>query len=295
MSLKFLKENIDITNLSNFKTKAFAKYYFEVHNRQDIEKVSEIYQFAKNKNLKLLFIWWGTNLLFAFDNFDWVVIKNCLQWWIYDEETKILETFSNEKIWDIAESLENDYWQNLWHRFIWLPWSIWWAVFGNAWCFWLETEGNFLEAEVLNLENWEVEIIDKPLANFSYRNSIFKENEKYFIIKIKFDLSKNIEKYSSDVDNIDFRKNKQPKWNSCWSFFKNPSKELSAWFAIQEVWLKGYSHNWAYFSELHWNFLMSDSDKCRWQDLIYLINLAKEKVREKFWIELEAEVRIIKN
>ena len=31
------------------------------------------------------------------------------------------------------------------------------------------------------------------------------------IFKVKFDLSQKIEKYSSDVDNIFFRENKQPK------------------------------------------------------------------------------------
>jgi UDP-N-acetylenolpyruvoylglucosamine reductase len=47
---------------------------------------------------------------------------------------------------------------------------------------------------------------------FSYRNSILKEKKnKFFLLKAYFDLSKKVEKYHSDVDNIDFRENKQPK------------------------------------------------------------------------------------
>jgi UDP-N-acetylenolpyruvoylglucosamine reductase len=46
--------------------------------------------------------------------------------------------------------------------------------------------------------------------NFSYRSSILKENNKYFLLKTKFDLSKKIEKYHSEVDNIYFREYKQP-------------------------------------------------------------------------------------
>jgi UDP-N-acetylenolpyruvoylglucosamine reductase len=46
--------------------------------------------------------------------------------------------------------------------------------------------------------------------NFSYRSSILKETSRYFLIKAKFDLSKKIEKYHSDVDNIYFREHKQP-------------------------------------------------------------------------------------
>jgi len=47
---------------------------------------------------------------------------------------------------------------------------------------------------------------------FEYRSSFIKNTKnRYFIIKARFDLSKKVEKYSSDVDNIDFRENKQPK------------------------------------------------------------------------------------
>jgi UDP-N-acetylenolpyruvoylglucosamine reductase len=46
---------------------------------------------------------------------------------------------------------------------------------------------------------------------FSYRSSILKTTNNYFLINSKFDLSKKQEKYSSEVDNIDFRENKQPK------------------------------------------------------------------------------------
>jgi UDP-N-acetylenolpyruvoylglucosamine reductase len=63
---------------------------------------------------------------------------------------------------------------------------------------------------------------------FDYRNSIIKKTGKYFIIKVKFDLSSLIEKYSSNIDNLYFREHKQPKGNTCGSFFKNPSKEHSA-------------------------------------------------------------------
>jgi len=121
MTLNYLIENKDITDLSNFKTKAKSRYYFEIHNGQDIEKLSEIYSYSEKNNIKILFIWWGTNLLFAFDIFEWIIINNCLEWWTYDNKTKILESFSNESISDIAKSLY-DNWQTLWKRFIWLPW-----------------------------------------------------------------------------------------------------------------------------------------------------------------------------
>ena len=292
--MKILKKNKEITNFSNFKTKAFTKYFFEINSLKDVEKIKEINDFAKEEKIKVLFIWWGTNMLFAFEKFDWIIIKNNLNWWKYDEKTQILKTYSNENISDLAEILEKKFKQNLWHRFIGLPWSVWGAVYGNAWCFWLETENNFLRAKVVELETWEIKIFEKNDMNFSYRNSILKQNNsKYFLIEAEFDLSKKVEKYSSTVDNIDFRENKQPKGNTCGSFFKNPNRENSAWFLIENVWLKWKKINWAFFSELHANFLMNDWT-AKFSDLIYLIDLAQKKVKEKFWIELVWEVRIIK-
>lgn len=290
--MDFLQKNTDISHLSNFKTKAFSKYYFEINKESDIELLGDIFDFAEKENVKTLFIWGGTNLLFAFDIFDGIIIKNNLLGWFYDEDSKILFSYSWEKTWDIASWLETEYNQKIWHRFIGLPWSIGGAVFWNAWCFWLETENNFLEAEVYNLKTKKRETLNYEKMDFSYRSSIIKKKEQYFIIKVVFDLAEKKEKYKSDVDNIIFRETIQPKGNSGGSFFKNPSKEFSAGRLLEEVWLKGF-HLWgAYFSEKHANFLIA-SENCTWKDLITLIDLAKTKVKQQFNMELESEVRII--
>jgi UDP-N-acetylmuramate dehydrogenase len=293
--LHYLQRNKNITAYSNFKTPTRAEYFFELKEESDVDKVHEIYHFAETKGMKVLVIGWGTNMLFAFDIFEWIVIKNSLDWWTYDTESKLLTSYSNEAIREIAKKLEDDYGQNLWHRFIWLPWSMGWAVFWNAGCFWLETENNFVEAHLVDVTTWEKKVYEKKDMNFSYRNSILKEEEwKWFLIKAVFDLSKKIEKYHSDIDNIDFRENKQPNGNSCGSFFKNPNREQSAWYLIEQVWLKWHSIWGAYFSQKHANFLMHDGT-WKWQDLVELLELAQAKVKDKFWVELVNEVRIIRN
>jgi len=290
----YLQENKDITDFSNFKTPAKARYYFEINNEADLEGLLEVVVFWKVNNLGLLFIASGTNMLFAFDTYNGIVIKNNLTWWTYNNDTKVLESYSNDTISDIAESIEKGYGQKLWHRFIGLPGSIWGAVFWNAGCFWLEAENNFVEAKVIDLENRQVSIMSKKEMFFSYRSSILKQKEwRYFLVSAKFDLSKKVEKYSSDVDNIHFREYKQPKGNTCGSFFKNPSREQTAGYLIEQVWLKGYKIGGASFSKLHANFLMNDG--WTYKDLLQLISLAQEKVKEKFEIDLINEVRIITN
>lgn len=293
--MEFLKNNVDISKLSNFKTKALTKYYYEINTISDLDKLSQIYNFSVSNNLGFLIIWGWTNLLFAFDEFNWVIVKNNLEFFNYNETTKILEVWTFNSIREVSQKLEDVFNNDLWHRFIGLPGSIWWAVFWNAWCFWLETENNFISAEIYCLKTWEVKTFFKDDMNFEYRESFIKNNPEYFIISSKFDLSTKVEKYSSDVDNIKFREEIQPKWNSCWSFFKNPSKEFSAWYLIENVWLKWFHHKDAFFSEKHANFLMMNVDNWNYRDLLELIEIAKNKVLDKFDIQLVNEVRIIKN
>ena len=291
--LDFLETNKDITHLSNYKTPAHAKFYFEISSDNDIKKLSQIYTFCRQQSMPYLIISGGTNMLFAFDEYPGIVIKNNLVGWTYNKDTKILESYSQESIWNIAESLEENYEQSLWHRFIGLPGSVGGAVFWNAGCFGLEIENNFHSLHVYNLQTGVTEIWKKQDMDFAYRNSKIKRNTgKYFIISVVFDLSVKKEKYHSDVDNIYFRKYKQPAWNSCGSFFKNPSKEQPAWMLLESVGLKWHQIWWAYFSEKHANFLMHNGQGT-YKDLLALIKLAQEKVQEKYNITLENEVQII--
>jgi len=134
-----------------------------------------------------------------------------------------------------------------------------------------------VSAKVLDLSTWEIKTLDKEEMIFSYRTSLLKQYEgQYFLINTEFDLSTKIEKYHSDVDNIYFREHKQPKGNTCGSFFKNPvvslswfkrdypdyysegMKIVSSGFLLEKSWLKGHKIWWAFFSPLHANFLMSD-------------------------------------
>ena len=53
---KILQQNIDITGLSNFKTKAKTKYYYEINQIEDVFHLKDIINFSKENKLKLLFI-----------------------------------------------------------------------------------------------------------------------------------------------------------------------------------------------------------------------------------------------
>lgn len=83
----------------------------------------------------------------------------------------------------------------------------------------------------------------------------------------------------------------QPKGFSCGSVFKNPSGE-HAGRLIEACGLKGTRKGGAIVSELHANFIVNEND-ATCADILYLIELCKKRVREKFGIELQEEVKFI--
>ncbi len=83
----------------------------------------------------------------------------------------------------------------------------------------------------------------------------------------------------------------QPKIASAGSAFKNPEGDYAGRL-IQEVGLKGVSRGAMQWSEVHANFLVNHNGGT-FEDAKYLIDLAKNRVFEKFGIVLEEEVKIL--
>jgi len=89
---------------------------------------------------------------------------------------------------------------------------------------------------------------------------------------------------------INLRSN-QPKLPSAGSAFKNP-KDDYAGRLIEDVGLKGLTKGSMQFSDMHANFLVNLGSGT-FKDAKYLIDLAKERVFNKFNIELIEEVKIL--
>lgn len=84
----------------------------------------------------------------------------------------------------------------------------------------------------------------------------------------------------------------QPQGNCCGSVFKNPQGD-HAGRLIEACGLKGTRYGGALISPQHANFIMNEQ-QARFTDILHLIQLAKDTVHEKFGVELEEEVRIIR-
>lgn len=284
--LNFLEKDKDITSYSSFRTRAIAKYFFEIKTFEDVLKLSEINDFCKNEELKMVFIWSGTNILFAFDYFEGVIIRNNLIW--YKVENDIIEVNSWELVSKISRDLSENYNKKSFGAWLGLPWTVAWAVIWNAGCFGLEVKDIFISTKILELNSWEIFELNREEMNFKHRTSVLKTRENFFLVSAKFNINNSL---IPDMDKIREVRLKQPKWLSCGSFFKNPVGNFAGKL-IEDSDFKWYKIGGAFISHVHANFLMSDGT-ATFNDIIKLKEIVKNEVFEKFWISLEEEVRII--
>lgn len=88
------------------------------------------------------------------------------------------------------------------------------------------------------------------------------------------------------------RNNSQPvQFPNAGSIFKNPPGDYAARL-IQECGLKGRSVGGAEISELHANFIINRGGATA-GDVLALVAIARDEVREKFGIELELEIKLV--
>ena len=144
---------------------------------------------------------------------------------------------------------------------------------------------------------------DREIFNLIYSvkigdNYILKEQIDYgyryakldgVVTEVVFDIKYGFD--SSEVEILKTMRKNQPSNPSAGSAFKNPMGDYAGRL-IDEVGLKGFRRGDMAWSDIHANFLVNLGDGT-YKDAIYLINEAKDRVRDKFGIELQEEILIL--
>ena len=129
---------------------------------------------------------------------------------------------------------------------------------------------------------------------FSYRHSFFSD-KKYVILKSVLKLQKGdkTEIKKKMAEYIEKRNEKQPlNFPNAGSTFKRPEGYFAGKL-IEDCGLKGYAIGDACVSEKHSGFIVNKKNATT-NDVLKLINHVQNEVKNKFGVELETEVRIIK-
>jgi UDP-N-acetylmuramate dehydrogenase len=188
-----------------------------------------------------------------------------------------------------------------------LPGTIGGAVCGNAGAHGIEIKDVFHKALVYSREKGLFEA-GRAHLHFSYRHSAIKDSGD-IILKVWLRLEEKdcSEAVKTGTEIITKRITAQPKGRSTGSFFRNPgiagdastatsdsstAKETKAGYLLDQCGCRGLRVGDAQVSDEHANWIMNRGHATQ-KDLLELARLMREKVRERFKVTLEPEVRLI--
>lgn len=173
-----------------------------------------------------------------------------------------------------------------------IPGSVGGAVVMNAGAHKSDVSNVLKEIKILD-ENGQLKTLTIKELAFSYRQSIVQKND-WIVVEASFELIPTDRQEIVKITNTnkEYRMKTQPlKAASCGSVFKNPLPNYSG-NLIERAGLKGYQIGQAQISDKHSNFIVNLGN-AKSDDVIALIRLAQEKVRQQFNVELHTEVQIL--
>jgi len=175
-----------------------------------------------------------------------------------------------------------------------IPSSLGGAVLMNAGAGGEEIKDVILKVRYLDLDDMKIKEIHQHEIRFEYRNSFFQQTNKNIILKAWLQLhEKNKEEISLKMETIKSQRwAKQPKeLPNAGSVFKRPEGKFVGQM-IEELGLKGFSVGGAMVSVMHAGFIVNSANATG-NDVLTLIKIIQEKVKDKFGIDLILEQRII--
>lgn len=171
-----------------------------------------------------------------------------------------------------------------------IPGTVGGAVYGNAGAHGSDMNSNLVLAEILHRTQGK-QTWDCAQMQYSYRSSALKRSPGEAVIlsaRLKLNQSTQ-EEVQARMDEFNARRRRsQPPGASLGSMFKNPPNEYAGRL-IEAAGLKGARIGGAQISTIHANFFVNDQNATA-QDLQQLIELAQQRVFEKFGVQLELEV-----
>jgi len=126
--------------------------------------------------------------------------------------------------------------------------------------------------------------IKKEDIEYSYRHTKIEDIVYEVVFNITHGFSKDMLKQFNKM------RDNQPHMPSAGSCFVNPDNDFAGRL-IEEIGLKGLAKGDMSFSSQHANFLVNNG-KGTYEDALYLINLAKSKIKQQFNIDIKVEIII---
>lgn len=192
-----------------------------------------------------------------------------------------------------------------------IPGTVGGALVGNAGAYGQTISGPLVRVEIF--DGSEVRWLKKEECGFEYRDSFFKL-KPWIVLRAEFALkpgsSAALREKSKEI--ILLREKKYPPGIKCpGSFFKNflvdkfspetralvPENrdfygKVPAWFFLNEVGARGMREGGLRVADIHGNLIVNEGG-ATYRDVITLATELKKRVKERFGVDLEEEVRYV--
>lgn len=281
-------KDISLKKYNTYKIDVMCKYLIYP---KDVKEIITLLKYLKENNIEYLILGGGSNIILAKDVFDVVIKLDRLN------EVTISGNIVTAGAGVSLPVLSNTCLKLGLNGLSFaggLPGLVGASTAMNAGAYNEDMAGIVKEVKVITPDLKVINMTNKEL-NYSYRNSFLKENRDHICIETTFELFyEDVNKIKEIMDaRIRKRMESQPlDMPSAGSVFRNPG-EISAGKLIEEAGLKGYSIGGAMVSNKHANFIINTGN-ATYKDVIELIEYIKDKIKEKYDIELILEQEIIR-
>lgn len=280
-------ENESLKKHTTFKIGGNAKFIAWPSSEQ---QAVILLKFLKENNIKYFILGRGSNVIFRDEGFDGVIVKTSSMNNI-EIEGDIVYAQSGVLLNSLCKAVQAKSFTGI--EFCYgIPGNVGGAVYMNAGAYGGEICQNIIKVRCVD-DKFNIVNLDVKDCNFSYRHSIFQENN-YLILGCFFQLQQGdgqqILNFMEDI--MGRRIDKQPLDKpSAGSSFKRPKGYFAA-ALIEECGLKGCSVGGAQVSEKHSGFIINKGGAtCK--DVIELADYVEKVVFEKTGVKIEKEMIIV--
>lgn len=258
---------------------------------EDEERLIKLLKYLKDENIKYKIIGNGSNVIFNDAGYDGVIIK--------------LDNFNNLKIINNKITVGAGYMLNkLALRVsrlgftglefaVGIPGTIGGAIYMNAGAY-KSDMGYIVDSVKVLTPDYKIKILSNKDLDFHYRSSYLQKNKDYICLEVNITLAKgNSEEIMTLINERKKRRlETQPlEYPSAGSVFRNPEGDFAGRL-VEEIGYKGKCIGDAKVSDKHANFIINNGNATG-EDIKKLIIEIKEKIKEKYNIELKVEQEFV--
>lgn len=277
--------NEELAPYTTFRIGGVADYFLEP---VDAEDVIHIINYVKDHDIPYYVLGNGSNILISDSGIRGVVINMISGFSYLKHEDGAVICGSGVKMAKFVDFCIQNSYAGV-EMLTGIPATIGGALVMNAGCY--GGESSDYVAQVTLVRNGELVVLKKEECDFGYRKSNLKGS---IILEARFQLPKgNKDEISARRKELLLkRNNSQPvEIPNAGCVFKNPKDNFAA-ALIEQCGLKGKTFGGAMVSPKHSNFIVNINSATA-NDVIELVKIVKNTVKEKTGFELDMEVKLV--